>query len=452
MAGVLIGYLIMAGTNPLGIVFALYKIMRNGIHVLDDDPNYLWGVVHPVYSMIRYNDVGGLYGPLLNFFLNITSRPVALCALLLAALCFYRALSSKRLASWIWLGLAFALTTALSPIIGMAAGGAFGVGLVLTWLWGHSSPEAREPQVNLKIILAAGIAIAAGVLIASPTYYHLITGPSSSHAQFWLFSAAGLRHLLTVLLSIFPVAALAFYGLRNAPRDRRQFLAILFLSSLALLALSVTFSLPAGNQSNMFHAAAVLLAVPAAGVVFRREPSGDSYAFSNGRAVMIYVIFLPTLLTLIAAYVYRPALPASFESVHLARVPQDSDLAALYDWARNETEPDAVFIIDPRDRFAFCGNTAEFPAMTSRVIFTEHFRHYIVEPYPDSRMRFDMAVRLISGGPPDALDRAYLSELNRPVYLMIYNSDILNLTDRMQPVYGPPVFRNGDGAVFKLQH
>ena len=68
LAGVLIGYLVMAGTNPLGVVFALYKVARNGLHLLNDDPDHLWGVVHPVYSLIRYNDFGGLYGPLLNFF------------------------------------------------------------------------------------------------------------------------------------------------------------------------------------------------------------------------------------------------------------------------------------------------------------------------------------------------------------------------------------------------
>src|SRR6476660_9528600 len=63
LAGILMSYLVMAGTNPLGFLFAGLRIAFRGTKVLIDDPNYLWGVVHPLYSLIRFNDFGGLYGP-----------------------------------------------------------------------------------------------------------------------------------------------------------------------------------------------------------------------------------------------------------------------------------------------------------------------------------------------------------------------------------------------------
>lgn len=451
LAGVLIGYLVMAGANPLGVFFALYKVARNGLHILDDDPNYLWGVVHPVYSLIRYNDFGGLYGPLLNFFLNMTSRPAALAGLLSTTLCLYWAWRSKHVKSWLSLGIACALTTAISPIIGISAGGALIAGMIGARLLDRWSATAEKTTINSMTLLYASLSIVAGILAASPTYYHLIFGPSASRVQFWLFSAAGLRQLLTVMLSILPLLAIALWGMLRAPQDRRAFLVVLVLAALVLLGMNVGFSLPAGNESNLFHAAVVLLAVPAAGAALRNRSASGSYAISPRRAALIGVIFLPTLLTLLTAYMYRSPVPVSFDQRYVARNTQDSDLALLYQWARSETDPRSVFIIDPRDRVAICGNTAEFPAMTGRVIFTEHFRHYIVEPYPDHRMRFEMAVRLSSGDTPSPSDRAYLSLLKRPVYLVRSGSESVPLIDPVPPVYGPLVFNKGNVAVFKLE-
>lgn len=449
LAGVLIGYLVMAGTNPLGVVFALYKVARNGVHLLNDDPNHLWGVVHPVYSVIRYDDYGGLYGPLLNFFLNMTSRPAALAGLLLTILCLYRAWRNEQVKSWVLVGIACALTTAFSPIIGITAGGALMAGMIGTRLLHRWSASAETRPIKPITVLFASLALAAGILAASPLYYHLVFGPSASRVQFLLFSAVGLRQLLTVMLSILPLLAIALWGLLRAPQDRRGFLAVLVLSALVLLGMSVGVSLPAGNHSNMFHAAVVLLAVPAAGAILRSRSGSD--ATSPRRAALIGVIFLPTVLTLLAAYMFRSPVPVSFDRSYLQRNPRESDLALLYQWARTETDPRSVFVIDPRDRVAVCGNTAEFPAMTGRAIFTEHFRHYIVEPYSDHRMRFEMAVRLSSGDTPSPSDRAYLAELSRPVYLVSQHSEGAGLMDRVSSVPGPLVFNEGDFAVFKLQ-
>jgi hypothetical protein len=142
-------------------------------------------------------------------------------------------------------------------------------------------------------------------------------------------------------------------------------------------------------------------------------------------------------------------LPVSFESPRLARLPQDSDLALFYRWVQNKTSPNAIFILDPRHRVAMCGNIAEFPTMTGRVLFTEEPSHYMVEPYSDSKTRSDMAVRLVSGNEPDSSTQAYLLGFNRPIYIVSYQSENGAVVNRLQTLYGPVAFHAGDVFVFK---
>jgi hypothetical protein len=155
------------------------------------------------------------------------------------------------------------------------------------------------------------------------------------------------------------------------------------------------------------------------------------------------------LLLLLGAYVHRPPLRASFESPRLARVPRDSELALLYRWVQNQTTPDAIFILDYRHRVAMCGNIAEFPAMTGRVIFTEDPSHYMVEPYPDSKRRAEMAVALVSGNEPDSATQASLLGFNRPVYIVSSHPEDGAAVGRLQNLYGPADFHEGEVSVYK---
>ena len=111
VTGLLMAYLVLAGTNPFGIVLAGLKVLAQGTGRLKDDPNFLWNVVHPVYNLVRFNDIGALYGPLISFFLNMTSRPLALGSLMMALLCLQWALRAPRLLPLAALGASFALTT-----------------------------------------------------------------------------------------------------------------------------------------------------------------------------------------------------------------------------------------------------------------------------------------------------------------------------------------------------
>jgi hypothetical protein len=450
LAGVLLGYLIVAGTNPFGFLFALREVIRHGRQVLNDDPNYLWGVVHPLYSLIRYQDYGGLYGPLLNFFLNMTARPVALAALLTLVLCLEWALRSPRPVAWGAVALASALTTAFSPIVGIAAGGALLAGLAGYWVWERL--VARGPRALLSLrgraAFVAGLAILAGILVAAPTYYHLLINPSDSEMRLGLLSREGIRHLVSVALSLSILGFLTLLGFIRATRERRGFLGILLMAAVLLLAGDVLIVMPSANQSNFFHAATVLLAVPAAGSILYAIPGNEHPTASPRRAGAIVLAFLPTLALLLVSYWNRPPLPADFTGTRLARLPQDSDLSLFYRWAQDETDTDAVFIFDPHHRIAMAGNIAEFPAITGRTLFTEASAHYMVGPSPEARMRAEMAVRLVSGESPTDSERAYLAGLARPLYIMGYKPNDDGWLERMQRLYGLPVFQMREVFVF----
>src|SRR5262245_29174274 len=220
VAGLFIAFLVLAGTNPFGVVYTAIKVAWQGTERLREDPTYLWGVVHPVYSLIRYDDVGGLYGPLFNFFLNVTSRPLALASLLTLVCTLEWALRSRRPVAWVSVAGATALTTLMSSILGIAAGGALVVGLAVTLLWQRRAAHSTtvDPYVSLRSLLIAGAAVAAGILLAAPTYYHLLLGPSDSHLRIWLFSRDGMRHLVTLVPSVALLAVLAYVGLRQVSR------------------------------------------------------------------------------------------------------------------------------------------------------------------------------------------------------------------------------------------
>jgi len=450
--GLLMIYLVLAGTNPFGILLAGLKVLTQGTSRLKDDPGFLWNVVHPVYNLVRFNDIGALYGPLINFFLNMTSRPLALGSLMLSLLCLQWTLPSPQLLPLVALALSVALTTAASPIVGLAAGGVLG-GLLLLFavLPLRFLNRLTGPIRGIRrSYLTALSAIAAGLVIALPTYLHLITGASDNQPHFYLLSIEGLKHLVTLGLSVSVLLLLAVIGYIKSSEENRGFFRLLILGSLALLVGDAAIQLPSLNQSNLFHSAVVFLAIPAAGSVItsaRRFSSEDNQV--NLRATIVLVLlFLPTSAAVVSAYLSRPSLPVSFDQVLPQRQPADSSLAQLYDWIRKSTPADAVFVLDPGHRVATNGNVLELPAMTNRTIFTEVPGHYMA-PYPDAGRRFEIARRLTSGSAISPADREYLAQLRRPIYVLATEEVHAETGRRLERQSGLPVFHAGNIVVFK---
>lgn len=462
LAGILIGYLVVAGTNPFGFVFAIWTILSMAVQspqrlvaaASADTSGYLWNVVHPLYSLIRFNDFGGLYGPLMNFFLNMTSRPVALACLLGMLFCLEYALRTRRTVAFLVLGMTSALTTAFSSIIGIPAGGALIFGMSGSWLMQVREKASSQATLKSKLItyIVASASIIGGLVLAAPTYYHLLLGPSADHLSFTLFASETLLRVITIGLSISVLLFLALLGMRGRSEPQSQFYLILVLGALLPLAANVAFTLPTGNESNFFHAAVVLLVIPAAGSVVRPRPNGTPDGVNRRAAAAIALLFAPTMLLLLAAYIHRPPLPAVFENSLLARMPQDDDLARLYQWVKTRTDPDAILVVDPRARIALTGNTSEIPALTNRVLFTEDVTHYLVAGYADATRRYDIAVRLISGDTLDLSDSLYLASFNRPTFILIYKPVDAALMDRMQSIYDAPVFRYRQATLFRWRN
>jgi hypothetical protein len=453
LTGIFMVYLILAGINPLGILYAVAKLAVYGTERLCDDPYYLWGVVHARCGLIRFNDVGGLYGPLVVHFLEISSRPVALMSLLAMVLVLERSLRRSRFVWFVLLLCTAALTTALSPIIGVSAVAALMVALVVVRPEGKSQLAQRTTAQARRVLpLASLVGLAIGVMLAAPTYYHMILGPSERQVHFWLFTLAGLRRLVTVVLSVVPLLILVYVGWRKSLPTWQPFLACLLVSAALLLLGTVAFRLPHGNESNFFHAAVVLLSIPASASIFRAVEGPRYTAPSLRRAVLIGILFVPTVLVLLSSYVGRPPVPAMFDGPRVSRreTEEDPQWAALYKWVRSETPRRAVFVLDPRSPLiAFCGNTTEFPAITGRSVFTEQLHHYLVSPYSDAERRVDLAVQLVSGEPISTSDTQYLRRLDRPLYVLLTRADQMSGIERLSRHYGPPVFRSGTLCVFR---
>ena len=217
MPSVAIGLFALAGANALGCVILVAKLAA-GKPWPADDGAYLWGLTHPVMGMVRWNDPGALYGPLLNFFLNNSSRSLALAFVLVMLLALQGYLENRR-AGWLCgLLLAAAASTALSPIIGLVASGALSAALAGDWLGGMRGSTARAGHERQQAVLRAAAALAVGCVVSFPTYYHLF----ARSAQPEVIVAFRLDLVATIVTSIAPIA-LAIFTLRRSRRSRSRY-------------------------------------------------------------------------------------------------------------------------------------------------------------------------------------------------------------------------------------
>ena len=337
-AGLAVGLLAFAGSNPWGAGILGWRVLRDGAEVLADDPDFLWGIAHPAMGLARHADPHCLYGPLLNFFLNTTSRPMALALLLVALLALLAWLRRGRPVAWVGLALAVALATASSPIVAGPAIPALGLGLLL------ARPGRRgggDSPWRGGVLPALG-ALVLGGLLALPTCHHLFGLGGQEGVRLGPRAAAA----APVAASSALLLALALAGALRSSGDRRRFALAVLSAGLVLLAASALVELPVGNDTNFFHAGSLLLAVPAAGAF---QPSRRPRSPWRGRLqlALVLLVFLPTPAVVVWAYLDRPPVPLDLSGPVLTRTPAGSPLERFYRWVRGETERDAVFVLDP---------------------------------------------------------------------------------------------------------
>ncbi len=443
--GLALGLLAFGGTNPFGVAILLGKIALRGTAPLHDDPNHLWGIAHPMMSFARLNDPYDLYGPPINFFFNITARPIGLVLLLVTVLCVLTWLRRASVASCMGLVLSSALSTAFSFAIGAPGALALSGGLVLAaWLplQDLSSGAVAGTRLWRGRALWAGGGLAMGVALAAPTYLHLLLGDAERAMQVDLSLSAMVR----VGASAGLILVMAVVGVLRQRGDTRRFLIGVLMAGAVLVGAGTVIQLPVENHCNLFQAGAFLLAVPAVGSVV------PSPQWSRTRARLtwlgLWMVFLPTTVLVMGAYLRRPPVALAFTQQRLDRLPAGSPLAHLYAWVRQSTPTDAVFVLDPGPPFTTAvGNMPEFPALTERVMFTSYRSSYMVLPHHDAELRARIATVLLAGEAIDDAQTEYLKALRRPLYLV---SESTPLPPALQDRFGTPVFHDGDVAVFSI--
>jgi hypothetical protein len=436
-----IGFFAFSGANAFGAAILLGKLALRRPWPVDDE-EYLWGLAHPVLALARLNDPGALYGPLINFFLNNSSRALALALVLVSLLALLSYLQSGRASTLGALLLASTLCTAFSPIIGLVAALALSGALACESLWSRLRAVPLEEQGPAHFMRAA-TALAVGCAVPVSTYHHLF-GLSADPE---IVLAPRFDLISTFAASAGPLFVLVCVALAFLPAQRR-FLRIVTQAAVILILGNAVLRIPGTNESNLFHAAAFMLAVPAAGVIRLLSTSSSPTKWLAYLAV--FALFLSTPLIVLWAYWHRPPVPLSLQGSQLHRTPSDTPSGGLYRWVAASTTPDAVFITDVRPPLKTpVGNTPEFPALSGRMLFVAKGPNYVVNPYPDATRRRHIAATLADAQVLESADRAYVAALERPVFLLIDTAND-ELVSALRSLYGEPRFRENGIVVFHL--
>jgi len=444
VAGATIPLLVFAAAHPQGPLVLLLRWMKHGGALFTRqgfaaDGDYLWGLVHPALGALRIGDPHATLGPLASYFLNVTARPLALAALLQAMLMVALAAIQPRKLALLGVALAAHFCTLFSPITGLAGCAALGGGIVVAaWLRRRAPDQALRVRWSLWIALS----LAAGCLASLPWWWHLLgRGDAAGRLVFQPTRAIG------VVAAGWLVMAAAWFGRTRFGGTPRTIALALLIAAAPLVVATVFLALPVGNEDNFFHAALVLLSVPAAGFVLPR-PRGvmDARAVprqARGRALLLHVACLPTLAIVLWSYLGRPPVDLVVEKGQLVRTPFGGPEATLLQWLRAESPETAIVVRDPGPRGrAATGNTSELPALAGRPLFTDYAEHYLVAAHRDAARRARITAALVAAAPIDADDERYLAALARPLLIVADDVDATReaaLTAR----YGPPKFQAG---------
>jgi hypothetical protein len=165
--------------------------------------------------------------------------------------------------------------------------------------------------------------------------------------------------------------------------------------------------------------------------------------------VLIVILFLPTTLGTFFSYAERPQLPLGFKDGRLLRIPPTGNLQLLYEWIKNYTPANAVFIADPEDPVKMSGNVSELPAFTSRTLFVDN-PTYLTQPYEDRILRERIAHSATTGHSLSQEEITYVNRLRRQVFVMTFHANQKMLFNKLKYNYGEPVFENDFVAVFNF--
>ncbi|HWP48988.1 MAG TPA: SBBP repeat-containing protein [Candidatus Limnocylindrales bacterium] len=459
-AGLLIGYLAVAGANPFGPLIALAKHWIKAAPLIS--PVSSQTPVETLFVTNRMADdwmtqplLPALYissewwhGQNIVWFIDISARAPALS--LVFVLLFLLLSPRLKFGKILLITLLAALITAFNPITGFVVSGSLlGASLIILCLTAlkrsHFGYKFKKQPLVLSLLCLTG------TLLAAPTYYHLFLlnkgtlSLTSSYSVFYLFlKLAALSANFLILVS------LAILGSWKSSYREGIGLWTLTLAGILLLLVVPLIILWPHNEHNLTNAAACLLAVPAVAWI-TCLPKRKEERISKGSLFLLLlgVLFLPTTFCTLLSYTGRPPLPLGFRGQTLQRLPEEGPLENLYAWIRNQTPSDAVFLCDPNEPVKMSGNVAELPAFTARTLFID-LPGYLTSQYKDANFRTTLAGNAAKGYPLTPPQRNYLRHLQRPLYLITYHADQEDLLNRLIQQNGGPIFRQDFVAVFKI--
>jgi hypothetical protein len=460
-AGLLIGYLAVAGANPFGPLIALSKHFVKATPLIDSVSSQT--PVETVFVTNRMADdwmtrplLPALYissewwhGQNIVWFIDISARAPALSLILV--LLFLLLSPRLKFGKIILITLLTALLTALNPINGFALSGSLiGASLIIFCL-ATLKRSGFSYKFKQRVPLILSLLCLTGTFLAAPTYYHLLLlnkgtlSLTSSYSVFYLF-----LKFAALSANFFILVPLAILGSWKSSFQEGIGLWTLTLAGILLLLIVPLIILWPHNEHNLTNVAECLLAVPAVAWI-TCMPKRKEERISKGSLLLLLlgVFFLPTTLCTLFSYTGRPSLPLEFRGQTLHRLPEDDPLENLYVWIRSQTPPDAVFICDPQEPVKMSGNVSELPAFTGRTLFIDH-PSYLTVSYRDADFRVKLAHDAVKGSPLTPPQRNYLRHLQRPLYLISYHADQEDLLNRLIQQNGEPVFRQAFVAVFNI--
>lgn len=450
-AGLVIGVLALVGLNPAGPGLAAARFFSNGVTLFEQEagaPNIetVFTSNETADQLMSRNLLGRMYfstdwrhGENIVWFFDISSRGLALAMVLVLAGLIARERRTNGVL--IATGLAAAILAALNPIVGLAVTGFLGFSFLV---------------LGRRVALPTVTALALGVALAAPTFYHLFLHGGSGTS----INPPGVIGLKLVNLGInfIVLLPLALLAMRIRLGSLATPLRAIGMTGVFLLLAVVTVHLEEGNEHNLTNATQVLLAIPAvATLMLQRDGTFRATAARNLLAVAL--LFGPMTVATWLAFDGRPALPFRTQAAELLRVPPADPLPQLYQWIKQETPRNTIFVTDPSQPVKMSGNVSELPAFTGRTLFLDH-PSYLTTPYADAGRRQAIARQIMDGGTTNREDAAYLWRVRRaftesgaaprPLYLVSYEADNAVKLGRLVAANGAPRFQKGFVAAWQV--
>lgn len=449
-AGAVIFLLVMAGSNPLGWAILLAKVLRDGVRIMNGPAT---AVVSPMLQQVQFDD--HRFGPNFTFFMHMTSRAASIALLVAALWLLWYWLRKGRRTAGVMLPIAVALMAALSPVMGLAVAGALGLSLLAMCVWQRGGARRVEETAPYPRMFSAAVLVGVGALLSLPTMLNILG--KTTNMPTVRIDATRLPLYGIIAVNGFPLLLLALLGAGGGDQAAKGFSRVLLVAGAILMAWSALLAMPGtipphgviGNEHNLFNAAMVLLAIPAAGWVAlnARQVWPVWMQSSVRRSACILVLFVPTSLLILTAYTGRADVPVGCAADRLVWTQPGDAIAKLYDWVASQTPKDAIFIIDPEAKIDRLCNVSDFPAFTNRTLYTD-FSTYMTEAYPEEAFRLQWS-KVIARGEGVPLDiRHSLSQMNRPIYVLTHQANNEDLRARLEKRYGPAVFAAEAIAVF----